>query len=753
MPRWLRYSVLISATFASIALLGLMLSLSDPRLFDRYFPFLLVLNVMIAGILIVVVAAMIIRLTRSYRQKQFGSRMTARLACITAIISVIPTATVYILSSAVISRSTDTDLNSRVETALDAGVHITQGILARRQNDAEALARQFAQSLSSTPVALMMNDLLKLLENHSGTEALVLTGTGSAVAAAGSRINVLMPDLPSPIQIKTARTAGIYSVVDGDTLFDFPDTEQPRNDLRIRVIVPIPVLQNAGTITELRNSLLLPSSSRQQLFLQITQPVEEEIALNAAKLVSGYRDYQQATYSRSSMKTLYTLTLSLTMLLAIFSSVAAALSFARRTTAPVMQLAKGTKRVATGDFMPIREFVGNNEINVLTRSFNAMIKEVSDARTGLEEQRLQAERAQAFLSAVLSNISSGVLVISRRKHIVSANLSARRIMGEEATEVGASLEDTIPELAASLDARCHDDQNGFSLEFELPREQGLVPLFLRCSPMPLEDEIGSVLIFDDVTQLIKAQRATAWGEVARRLAHEIKNPLTPIRLAAERLEWKMEPKLTDEKDLTLLHRTIATIVTQVDALKQMVNDFREYAKLPAANLRSTDLNDFLESIATLYSDAGHELRLMTDRMIPHIDADPAQLRQVLHNLISNSLEAKTGDDPIRITLRTEAMRSQYHPETIGAVKLSIEDNGSGFSDKILHAAFEPYVTTKPTGTGLGLPMVKKILDEHGASIVLKNLTDPQSGETAGALVEIMFKPSRSRKAAADESNH
>ncbi|MDY4163045.1 MAG: ATP-binding protein [Sutterella sp.] len=753
MPRWLRYSVLISATFASIALLGLMLSLSDPRLFDRYFPFLLVLNVMIAGILIVVVAAMIIRLTRSYRQKQFGSRMTARLACITAIISVIPTATVYILSSAVISRSTDTDLNSRVETALDAGVHITQGILARRQNDAEALARQFAQSLSSTPVALMMNDLLKLLENHSGTEALVLTGTGSAVAAAGSRINVLMPDLPSPIQIKTARTAGIYSVVDGDTLFDFPDTEQPRNDLRIRVIVPIPVLQNAGTITELRNSLLLPSSSRQQLFLQITQPVEEEIALNAAKLVSGYRDYQQATYSRSSMKTLYTLTLSLTMLLAIFSSVAAALSFARRTTAPVMQLAKGTKRVATGDFMPIREFVGNNEINVLTRSFNAMIKEVSDARTGLEEQRLQAERAQAFLSAVLSNISSGVLVISRRKHIVSANLAARRIMGEEATEVGASLEDTIPELAASLDARCHDDQNGFSLEFELPREQGLVPLFLRCSPMPLEDEIGSVLIFDDVTQLIKAQRATAWGEVARRLAHEIKNPLTPIRLAAERLEWKMEPKLTDEKDLTLLHRTIATIVTQVDALKQMVNDFREYAKLPAANLRSTDLNDFLESIATLYSDAGHELRLMTDRMIPHIDADPAQLRQVLHNLISNSLEAKTGDDPIRITLRTEAMRSQYHPETIGAVKLSIEDNGSGFSDKILHAAFEPYVTTKPTGTGLGLPMVKKILDEHGASIVLKNLTDPQSGETAGALVEIMFKPSRSRKAAADESNH
>ena len=755
MPRWYRYCVTLAVVFVTVSLLSFGLSLSDDRLFEQYFPFLLILISVITFVLTVVLVQMLARLLRSYRQKQFGSRMTAKLGLSTALIGILPAIAVYAFSSTLVYKTSDEELSSRVETALDAGVHITQGILARSQKSAETLARQFAQSLSGTPVPLMMNDLLRLLENHAGTEALVMTGSGSAVAAAGSRINVLMPDLPSPIQLKTAQTAGIYSVVDGDTLFDFPENGQPKGDLRIRVIVPIPSLQTAGTVTDLRSPLLVPTSARrQQFYLQITQPIEEDVSYNAAKLVNGYRDYQRATYSRNSMRTIYTLSLTLTLLLAVFAGVVAALSFARRTTAPVLQLAKGTKRVASGDFMPIREFVGNDEINVLTRSFNTMVKEVADARTGLEEQRLQAERAQAFLSTVLGTISSGVLVLNRDRHVVSANPAARRIMGDAACSVGASLEETLPDLSEALEAKYHEpteSSDGFSLEFELQREHSVVPLYLRCSPMPLGEETGSVLIFDDVSQLIKAQRATAWGEVARRLAHEIKNPLTPIRLAAERLEWKMESKLTDEKDLSLLHRTIATIVTQVDALKQMVNDFRDYAKLPAAELRPMNLNGFLENISSLYSDAGHAVTLHLDEHIPLIDADPTQLRQVLHNLISNSIEAQTDGSNVTITVRTEAIRSQYHPETIGAVKLSIEDNGSGFSDKILHAAFEPYVTTKPTGTGLGLPMVKKILDEHGAGIVLKNTADDHTGNITGALVEILFKPSRSRTAAAEES--
>lgn len=745
MPRWLRYSTLIAISFASIAMLGLAISLFNPKLFDRYFPFLLVLNAVIAAVLFCVVTTLCLRLARRQRSKQYGSHMTAKLALTTALISVVPTLTVYAISTAFISRSLQDSFSPRVEASLDAGVRITQEMLAKQEQSAQELARDFADALAGTPDSLMLHDLLKLLEPHSGTEALVLTSTGSAVAAAGSRINVLMPDLPSQLQLKTAKTTGIYSIVDGDTLFEAPEATGGSSDLRIRVIIPISTL-HAPSLSDFKTTgLLAKTASSQQLFLQLTQPVDKTIGLHAATLVAGYREYQQLAYSQSSMATLYALTLSLIVLLAVFASVLAALSFARRTTSPVMQLAEGTRRVATGDFMPIREFQGGDEINVLTRSFNSMIKEVSEARRGLELQRLQAEQAQAFLERVLGNISSGVVVVDHWYTVVTANQAARRIMGEQNVMTGASLRDTLPEFVSTLEEYQHRESIGTApepLDFELEQNGVTIPLYLKTTPMQLGTQTGSVLVFDDVTALMKAQRATAWGEVARRLAHEIKNPLTPIRLSAERLAWKLHAKLTEEKDLQLLQRTTNTIIEQVDTLRQMVNDFREYARMPAAFLVPLNLNEFMETVLQLYHDAGHAISFVPGEGLPEIDADPAQLRQVFHNLISNSLEAVTEGEPVRISIRTEALESKYHAGAIGAVKLSIEDNGPGFTDKILNAAFEPYVTTKPTGTGLGLPIVKKILDDHGAAIKLKNRSNEETGEILGASVEIVFKVSR-----------
>ena len=744
MPRWLRYSILLGGSFAAIALFGLAISLFNAHLFERYFPLLLVLNTVIAAILFFVVVTMCVRLRRRWKLKQFGSHMTAKLALTTALISVTPTLTVYSISTAFISRSMNDSFSVQVEEALNAGVHITQDILAKHEQNTQTLAKQFAQSLASTPPSLMMHDLLKLLENHSGTEALVMTNTGRAVAAAGSRINVLMPDLPSPLQLKTAKTAGIYSVVDGDTLFEAPENTS-NSDLRVRVIVPIPTLHNTN-ITSLNTSSLLSSPDfPDQFFLQITQPIEKNVALNASKLVAGYRDYQQSTYSRQSMATLYGLTLSLIVLFAVFASIGAALSFARKTVSPVMQLEKGTKRVSTGDFMPIREFPGGDEINILTRSFNSMIREVSEARHGLELQRLQAEQSQAFLERVLGNISSGVIVVDRWYTVVTANNAARHILGEDNITVGVSLKETLPQLVYAQEKNIPNESEGFSaqpISFELVQEHQTTPIYIKSSPMPLGTQTGAVLVFDDVTPLIKAQRATAWGEVARRLAHEIKNPLTPIRLAAERLEWKLKSKLTEEKDLNLLHRTIDTIITQVDTLKQMVNDFREYAKLPSASLQTLALNDFVESTLVLYHDAGHNIKFIPESNLPDIQADPTQLRQVLHNLISNCLEASNNDQEVQIFIKTETLKSKYHADAVSAVKLSIVDNGPGFSDKILNSAFEPYVTTKATGTGLGLPMVKKILDDHGATITLKNLCSESSDQIIGAEVEMIFKASQ-----------
>lgn len=743
MSRWLRFSIIFGSAFGALALIGLTISLSEPRFFDRYFPALLVINGAVALVLLVIVSAMIFRLWRRYRARQYGSRMSSKMALVTALIAVIPTAAVYGISAAFLSRSYDASANARVEAALDAGVSVTQEALQRQQKATQALSESFAQSLEGTPNSQMLRALMKLLEDQPGTEALVMTGNGAAVAAAGSKINVLVPDLPSLMQLKTAQTAGIYSTVDGDPLQIGKDGGgSGSSNLRVRVIVPIPSLRASAPTRG-----LLPSENSQPLYLQVTQPVEETVAQHAAKLVDGYLEYQRIAYSRSSMLKLYVLTLTLALLLALFSSIVASLSFAKRTIAPVQQLEKGTKRVATGDFMPIKEFRGSNEINVLTRSFNAMIKDVSETRRSLERQRFQAEQAQVFLERVLSNISSGVIVIDRWFTVVSANKAAQRIMGEAPTAVGSSLRTTLPELAAALEERLHQPEGTESppLEFELRKGEDSVPLYMRSTPMALGAQTGFVLVFDDVTQMIKAQKATAWGEVARRLAHEIKNPLTPIRLAAERLEWKLSGKLTDEKDLAMLHKTIATIVTQVDALKMMVNDFREYAKLPEAQLRPMSLNAFLIEETGLYRDAGQRVELSLSDDIPLIDADPRQLRQVLHNLVSNSVEAGTEGKPVVVSIRTEPLRAKYDAEETSAVKLTVEDNGSGFSDKILRSAFEPYITTKPTGSGLGLPMVKKILDEHSADIKLSNAADPATGAVTGARVEMVFKASRARR--------
>ncbi len=757
MPSWLRYLFIAALALAGISLFGLAATSSDSKLFEKWFPVLSIVNRAIAVLLFAVVVAMVVRLWQRIRTREFGAYMTSKLAGVIALIVLIPCLTIYVVSNVFISRSIDSWFDVRVERALDSGVTITRGILTEQQKQAELAARHMAEMLVNTPTSLIMTDLMHLLEGHQNMEALVFTGSGTAVAAAGSRINVMLPDLPTPLQLQTVRSAGIYSVIDGDAL-ENPDGITEASQLSIRVIVPISdndetiaADANEQSASEPKRNVLLPTTGRQpQFYLQIIQPVSSETTKNAAELVAGYRDYQTLVLSRASLQTIYTSTLFLVLLLAAFGAIAAALAFARKTTEPVMQLEQGTRRVADGNFQPIREFSGNSEINVLTQSFNTMIREVAESRRGIEAQRLKAEQAQAYLERVLSNISSGVLVLDANYRTVSSNPAAKKILGSDLCQTGSNLRAKAPDLAlAASNAKITlslGETPTVGLEYELntskneqsPEEALRTPLFIKISLMPLRSGAnGLVLVFDDVSQLMAAQRATAWGEVARRLAHEIKNPLTPIRLAAERLEMRLENKLSEESDINLLHRTIATITTQVDALKQMVNDFREYAKIPTAKLSRLSLNAFLEEVAQLYHEADVPVRLELDNTIPLIEADPAQLRQVLHNLISNSVDATEGDRP-QIVIETKHIGTGTAADG-SAVLLRISDNGVGFSSAILDKAFEPYITTKETGTGLGLPMVKKILDEHNASIRLSNKTDPTGCLVMGAQVDIIFK--------------
>lgn len=745
MPSWLRGIFIALLALAGLSLFILAATSTDSSLFERWFPALLVVNRVIAVMLFAIVAAMSLRLWQRLRSREFGARMTSRLALSAAGLALLPCVLIYVVSSVFISRSIDSWFDVRVEKALDSGVTITRDILTRHQHETEATARRIAAGLANTPAPLIMQDLLRAVDGQPGLEALVFLANGTAVAAAGSRVNVLMPDLPTSGQIQTVKSSGIYSVIDGDALENYEDLREGR--LTIRVIVPILSDAQSAAASAPESGLRL---RRQQLYLQVIQPVADETAKNAAVLVAGYRDYQTLVLSRASLQSVYASTLFLIMLLGVLGAFALSLDFARRTVAPVQQLEQGTRRVADGNFQPIREFGDGSEISVLTQSFNQMIRDLSESRSVIDEQRRRAEQAHAYLERVLANISSGVIVLDSASRVVTANAAARQIFGEPACRRDARLDEVEPELfeairSARLSLGFSPDVASASLEFQLDRPSGAVPLFLKLSHMPLgTNEPGLVIVADDVTKILEAQRATAWGEVARRLAHEIKNPLTPIQLAAERLSFRLGPRLASVEDAEMLDRTVTTITTQVDALKQMVNDFREYAKLPEAKLVPLDLNAFLCSVAQLYSEAGTPLELRLGEDVPLIEGDEARLRQVLHNLVSNSVDAAEGDAP-RIVIETRRILSD---RGMSAVLLRLHDSGVGFSENILERAFEPYVTTKETGTGLGLPMIKKILDEHRAAIHLSNRTDRSGNIILGAQVDILFEhlaPDRARR--------
>ncbi|HEY6986045.1 MAG TPA: ATP-binding protein, partial [Rhodanobacteraceae bacterium] len=512
-------------------------------------------------------------------------------------------------------------------------------------------------------------------------------------------------------------------------------------------------------------ALLAPVRTEQHL-LQVVQRVPPSIAANAEALQTGYREYQELSLARSGLQKIYTATLTLTLLLAIFAAVATGVLLAASLAAPLLKFAEGTKAVAEGDYRPVRVFRGNDELNLLTQSFNAMTRQLADARDAVEARSRELENARAYLERVLTNLSAGVIVLDKDYRLVTANYGASRILGLSlAPHVGHSFAELLPAMAQQV-ASCFADQHlattpkdSWQQQIEIKRSGGQrdaepLALLARGSHLPLDDGPGYVVVFDDITQVISAQRAVAWGEVARRLAHEIKNPLTPIQLAAERLQMKLAAKLPADQ-AEVLTRGAATIVNQVAAMKRMVDDFRDYARVPPARLVALDLNALIEEVGALYgiekrhraaTAAAPAIDLVLAHGLPLIEGDATQLRQVIHNLLANandalqSREAGGETNSGRIVVRTEAVAVDEADmpalRAKQAVRLAVEDNGPGFAANILRRAFEPYVTTKPSGTGLGLAMVRKIVDEHGARIELINRSTAAGG---GASVTIVFR--------------
>jgi nitrogen fixation/metabolism regulation signal transduction histidine kinase len=729
-------------------LLFLLASASDnSNFFDEHYPWLLGLNVLVATALLVLISVLLVRLYRRYRRGRFGSRLMVRLVLLFATIGILPGVVIYAVSVQFVSRSIESWFDVRVESALDSGVKLGQVVLDSASNELNAKAHRMAQELAGqTPVA-QTTRLSQLRAENQLQEAVIVAANGQVVATASNELSPLSPDLPTPSMLLQARMTSGFSMIEGgsDPNGGGIQAEVP---LRLRVVVAMP-----GAATSL-------SMEGESYYLQLIQLVPKSLATNAEALRAAYSEYKTRSIGRAGLRKIYLVTLSLTLLLAIFGAVASAFMIASNLARPLLLLAQGTKAVAEGDLSPRPIIASPDELGLLTQSFNSMTRQLSDARTTAEKTRDELENAKIYLESVLANMFAGVMVLDSDFQLISCNESVERILQHEMQphlgQALASIEGLS--LFAAAVARAFSEQSAQSAadnkhddlhwqqQIEIPRDADdpdetghVIALLTRGSRLPVKNGMGYLVVFDDISDVISAQRSIAWGEVARRLAHEIKNPLTPIQLSAERLQMKLEGKL-EEQEMAILSKSTSTIVNQVESMKRMVDDFRDYARTPPAVLEPLDLNPLIEEIIHLYTggDGRSAIQMTLAPDLPQVMGDATQLRQIIHNLLQNAQDAvgdrKQDATTPQIDVKTEEIHYQNSDgKDCVAVRFSVVDNGPGFAARILAHAFEPYVTSKSRGTGLGLAMVKKIIDEHGGRIDIQN-----RAEGAGAKVSILL---------------
>lgn len=669
--------------------------------FANDLPLLLGFGVAVLVVLLVLVGLQLVTVRRRLKARVFGSKLTLRLVLVFTMVSVLPGVLMYGISVQFLAGSIESWFDVRVDSALEGGLNLGRVNLETGLRELQRKADSMAVSLSDGQDGARVAVLNKLREQAAVHEAALLSPEGDIIAFSGTDSEQLMPVMPNPSVLRQVRLQQPYLSIEEDS----------RSRLRLRVAVP--VNYPAGE-TEI---------------LQLVQPVSEKLARDAAMVQRAYRDYQELSLSREGLKRLYTLALTLSLGVALLSVLLLAIMFSNRLSAPLGFLVAGTRAVAQGDFSQRQPVQRQDELGILTESFNAMTRQLSDAQSAAHQHQEALSAANAYLESILANLSAGVLSFDTDFRLRASNRSAEKILGAELTQlIGTSMADwetSAPRLVTICTAAraqfIEEGETTWQQEVEVDTQSGKQVLLLRGSQLLEGEEKGYVVVFDDVTELLQAQRYAAWGEVARRLAHEIKNPLTPIQLSAERLQHRLSDRL-ETSDSDVLNRSTQTIVNQVSALKGMVNAFSDYARSPEPDLAPVDLNALVGDVLELYEASRPLLRVELDPHLPTIFGDSAKLRQVLHNLLQNAEQAIAEVSRPQIVVRTEA--------TDNGVILSVRDNGAGFPEQIMTRVFEPYVSSKSRGTGLGLAIVRKIVEEHNGSVTISN---PASG---GALVEV-----------------
>lgn len=718
------------------------------ELYERNFALLFGLNVTVACLLLLVIVWIGLRLLLRLRRGRFGSRLLIKLAAIFGLVGLLPGLLIYVVSYQFVSRSIESWFDVEVEGALVAGLNLGRATLDTLAADLANKTRQAATQLSETPDAMAGLALERLRDQLSASDVVLWSASGQLIASAGSSRFLLQPERPSLQQLRNARIQRVTTQIEGldevmpggNGELDAGGGAAPAAPARGELTAP-----RVKAIAVVNNPHL--NMLGQSRFLQVTALLPATLVANAIAVQVANGQYQERALARGGLRKMYIGTLTLSLFLAVIGAVVLAVLLGNQLAKPLLLLADGVRQVAQGDLTPKAALQGKDELGGLTRSFADMTQQLADARAAVQTSMSQVNASRANLQTILDNLTAGVIVLDVRGNIQSSNPGATRILrapledfqGHSLGEVpGLEVfaKDVLAQFADYLSASAPQTLAHWQQSFELHGAGGhgasdnAITLIARGAKMPGTQEY--LLVFDDISEMVSAQRAQAWGEVARRLAHEIKNPLTPIQLSAERLEMRLSGKVGPAEQ-TLLTKSVKTIVDQVDAMKRLVNEFRDYARLPAAELKPLDLNALVSEVLQLYQSDSHAVVPVHAELDPAarpIHGDAQQLRQVIHNLLQNAQDAQEGREGARVTLKTE------YTETTHRVRLTVRDHGAGFPDHILKRAFEPYVTTKVKGTGLGLAVVKKIADEHGARIDISNLV--ADGVVQGAQVSLSF---------------
>ena len=735
--RWTLGLGLTAMVAVGLVLLFLLTMATTHRdLYERNYARLFAVNVVVASLLLLVICWITYRLLKRLQQKKFGSRLLLKLAIGFALVGFAPGMLIYVVSYQFVSRSIESWFDIKVEGALEAGLNLGRATLETLSYDLAEKTRVAAALLSETPDASAALPLERAREAMGADDLMLWSGSGRLIAAAGQSRYQLTPELPSQQQVRAARAQSFTTWIEG--LDDSVASETPTARIKALALVNSPVV---GALVEPR-------------YLLAAKVLPSTLVGNALAVSQANREYQERALAREGLRRMYIGTLTLSLFMAVFGSMLLAVVLGNQIARPLLLLADGVREVAAGDLTPKASLGGKDELDGLTRSFAGMTQQLSDARQAVQISMVEVNAARANLQTILDNLTAGVMVLDTDGAIVSSNPGATRILRLPlAAYEGKRLEDIdgLKSFGVSVGQQfeaflLHGPERSldhWQQSFELGNTSGgpvgrpandVITLIARGAELPGHRRL---LVFDDISEIVSAQRSQAWGEVARRLAHEIKNPLTPIQLSAERLEMKLTGKV-GAPEQALLTKSVKTIVDQVEAMKRLVNEFRDYARLPAAELKPVDLNTLALDVLSLYTNDNDNGAVLVvselDPQCPRVQGDAQQLRQVLHNLLQNAQDATAsagrmdGNHPVVLKTQWKVVSQR--------VRLSVVDCGTGFPDNILKRAFEPYVTTKDRGTGLGLAVVKKIADEHGTRVEISNrLVD---GKLVGAQVSLSF---------------